>query len=250
MIYGLHQSAAGMMVQEHRQDVIANNLANAETHGFKRQMAVFAERIRADQAGRRSGPSNELLRELTGGVWLARTETDHSDANFITTGHETDVALAGPGYFTVLKDGREMLTRDGRFVVAPNGALVSATDGAAVLGAGGAPLRIDPRGGPISIDEDGEIQQRDVAVGRLALTDVVDRAALRHAGGGRFEAGGIERTPAIASVTSGALEASGVEPVVELTQLLEAARAYQLNAQMLTAQDQSVGRLIGFLAAA
>ena len=78
MIYGTYQSAAGMMVNEYRQNVIANNIANAETTGFKRQMAVFAERVPASEGDRRHGPSSELLRPLTGGLWLGRTETDFS----------------------------------------------------------------------------------------------------------------------------------------------------------------------------
>lgn len=250
MIYGLYQSAGGMLVQEYRQGVLANNIANAETVGFKRQVAVFAERLRADEAGVRRGASDALLGSLTGGTWLAQTETDFDPANLVATGNPLDVALAGHGFFVVARDGREYLTRDGRFALTPDGALVSVTDGAAVIGAGGAPIHANPRGGAISIDEDGLVQQDGVAVGRLSVVDVADRRSLRHAGAGRFLAEGARREPAAASVISGHVENSGVEPVRELTAMLEAARAYQLNAQMLTVQDQTVGQLIRFAGAA
>src|SRR3989442_9991693 len=79
VIYGLYQSAAGMMTSEYAQSVLANNLANADTVGFKRDVAVFAERLRADQAGRRDGPTAEGLGSLSGGTWLGRTDVDFSE---------------------------------------------------------------------------------------------------------------------------------------------------------------------------
>ena len=182
MIYGMYQSAAGMLVNEYRQDVLANNLANAETVGFKREIAAFAERLRASEAGRREGPSNDLMDALSGGLWLARTETDFSEGAFVRTDNPLDVALAGPGFLRVAANGREYLTRDGRMLMTADGRLVSAIDGAAILGRGGQPIRLNPRGGEISIDEDGRILQGGVGGGRLALVDVKNYQALRKAG--------------------------------------------------------------------
>lgn len=250
MIYGLYQSAAGMMVHEYRQDVLANNIANAETVGFKRQIAMFSQRPQAVEAGVRTGSGDRLLGALTGGVWLAQTQTDFDEGSFVTTGEATDVALAGPGFFVVARDGQEFLTRDGRFTLTPWGQLVSATDGAAVLGMGGAPIQIHPRGGKVMIDEDGWIEQNNARVGRLAVVDVPDRRGLTHAGAGRFFAGNMPTTPAPAHVIAGHVESSGVEPVRELAAMLEATRAYQLNAQMLSLQDQTAGRLISTVAGA
>jgi flagellar basal-body rod protein FlgF len=244
MIYGLYQSAAGMLVNEYRQDVLANNLANAETVGFKREIATFAERLRASEAGRRDGPTNELMEALSGGVWLARTATDFSEGAFIRTENPLDIALAGSGFLRVAAQGREYLTRDGRMMMDADGWLVLAADGAAVLGQGGQPIRLNPRGGESSIDEDGRIRQDGATVGWLALVDVKNHDALRKAGAGRFSADDTEFTPAAAEVISGVTESSGVEPVKELVTMIEAAHAYQLNAQMLSLQDQSAGRLI------
>jgi len=249
MIYGMYQSAAGMMVNEYRQDVLANNLANAETVGFKREIATFAERLRASEAGRREGPTNNLMEALSGGVWLARTATDFSEGAFVRTDNPLDVALAGPGFLRVAADGREYLTRDGRMVMNSDGWLVSVVDGAAILGRAGQPIRLHPRGGEISIDEDGRIAQGGRRVAQLALVDVKDYETLRKAGAGRFSAENLELTSSPANVISGVMESSGVEPVKELVTMIEAARAYQLNAQMLSLQDQSAGRLINAVAA-
>ena len=80
MIYGVYQSAAGMMANQYRQDVIANNIANADTVGFKRELATFAERPPESVSGPRIGPSDPNLAGLTGGLLLARTETDFGRA--------------------------------------------------------------------------------------------------------------------------------------------------------------------------
>jgi flagellar basal-body rod protein FlgF len=249
MIYGLYQSAAGMLVNEYRQDVLANNLANAETVGFKREIATFAERLRASEAGRRRGPSNDLMEALSGGVWLARTTTDFSEGAFVRTDNPLDVALAGPGFLRVVSQGRECLTRDGRMMMDPDGWLVSATDGAAILGQAGQPIRLNPRGGEVAIDENGRIKQGKVTVGRLGMVDVKDYATLRKAGASRFFADDVQLAPAPAKVIPGVTESSGVEPIKELVTMIEASRAYELNAQMLSLQDQSAGRLINAVAA-
>jgi flagellar basal-body rod protein FlgG len=250
VIYGLYQSAAGMMTQEYRQDVIANNLANAETVGFKREIASISERRRADEAGVRRGPSDKLLGALTGGTWLGRTDTDHSEGSFQHTGNPTDVAIVGPGFLRVAVNGGELLSRDGRMTMDAYGTLVATTDGAPVLSTSGLPLRVNPRGGQIFIDETGAVQQNGVIMGRLSIVDVPNYEALRKAGAGRYTAGGQTPFECEARLWSNHVEQSGVQAVFELTGMLESARAYQLNAQMLTLQDQTAARLINSVASA
>jgi len=251
MLYGLYQSAAGMMVNEYRQDVVANNLANADTVGFKRDVATFSERQIARLAGLRRGPAAGELDRLSGGVWLGPTYVDFGEGPLKQTGNDLDVALAGPGFFVVRDhSGRVLLTRDGRFVMDRDGRLVAATDGAEVLGVGGQPIRLNPYGGPARIDEDGNVHQRGAIVGRLSITDVRDYGALRKVGAGRFAFDATATAPAAAHVIPGHVESSGVEPVRELVSMLEASRAYQINAQMLRLQDESAGRLINAVAAA
>jgi flagellar basal-body rod protein FlgF len=237
-----------MLVNEYQQDVLANNIANAETVGFKREIASFAERQCASEAGRRFGPTNDLMEALSGGIWLARTDTDFRETTFIRTDNPLDVAIAGPGFLRVSADDQEYLTRDGRMVMSADGWLVSATDGASILGQAGQPIRLNPHGEQPSIDEDGRIKQGRATVGRLGLVDVDDYEVLRKASAGRFALGEARLTGSPAKLESGFVESSGVEPVTELVTMIQAARAYQLNAQMLTLQDQSAGRLINVVA--
>jgi flagellar basal-body rod protein FlgF len=249
MIYGLYHSAAGMMTQEYRENVIANNLANADTVGFKQEVATFAERNTASEAGERQGPSAPDLQSLSGGLWLGRTQTDFSQAGLTQTDNSTDVALDGPGFFAVEANGHTLYTRDGRLMKDADGFLRSAADGAPVLNAVGTPIIMNPRGGQPTFDEDGRIWQDGGLVGQLQIVDFADERVLRHAGNGRFDAGGAETIPSLARVQPGYVERSGVEPVRELVNMIETSRAYQLNAQMLSLQDQSAGRLISVLAA-
>lgn len=244
MIYGFYQSAAGMMTNEYRQSVIANNLANAETVGFKRDMASFAERVRADRAGLRGGATAESLSGLSGGAWLGQTRTDFSPGSFIRTDQSLDFSIDGDGFFQVEQGGKTLLTRDGRFIADERGQLRAAADGAPLLSRGGGAIFTNPRGGEISVDEDGRLSQDGAPLGQLAVVDVADRSQLRKVGASRFDAGEQTVVPVGSFVKSGVLESSGVEPVRELVTMIEAARAYQMNAQMVSLQDQSVGRLI------
>jgi flagellar basal-body rod protein FlgG len=250
LIYGLYNSAAGMMVNQYRQDVLANNLANAETVGFSRDVAVFAERRPASAAGRRSGPSAADMAGLSGGLWLGKTHTDFTIGNVYETGRALDVALDAPGFFAVRKGGDTLFTRDGRFTTNAAGQLVAASDGAPVLGRGGVPIVLNPYGSRPSVDQLGRIWQDGGLVGALEIADFTDYAALRKVGASRVDASATQPKASYALVKNGVLEESGVEPIVELTDMIEASRAYQMNAAVLTLQDQSIGRLINIVSRA
>lgn len=246
MIYGLYQSAGGMMTQEYRQDLIANNLANAETIGFKREIAVFAERGTAP--GFKDVTPDEL-QAMTGGVWLGRTATDYSEAKFTRTSNPLDIAIAGPGFLQVQVNKESFLTRDGRLMLSPEGRLVAQADGAAVLDESGEEIVLNPRGGRVTIDEDGQVQQDGQERARLAVVVPQNYEELQKQAGGRFRADSKSLSDSPARLLAEHLENAGVEPIRELATMLEASRAYQMNAQMISLQDQTVGRLISAVTA-
>ncbi|MFH1747511.1 MAG: flagellar hook basal-body protein [Planctomycetota bacterium] len=248
MIYGLYNSAAGMMTNEYRQNVIANNLANADTVGFKQQVAVFAERQPESVSGPRQGPSAPDLAALSGGLWLGRTYTDHGAGSLVYTDRSQDLALEGPGFLVVEDQGQQLYTRDGRLIKDADGYLRSAADGVAILGTGGVPIRMNPHGSQPTFDEDGRVLQDNLVVGRLAIVDFDNYEQLQPAGHGRFTAGEAETISSPARVRPGYVENSGVAPIKELVSMMETSRAYQINAQMLTLQDQSIGQLIRTIA--
>jgi flagellar basal body rod protein FlgG len=229
-----------MLANQFRQDVIANNLANADTAGFKRDFALLAQQNVTPAARSRLGPQY-----ADDGVLPAGVRTDFSQGPLITTGQPLDAALNGPGFFAVSLNGQKLLTRDGRMRLDADGRLLSAADGAEILGTGGAAIRTNPRGGPLSITEDGELLQDGSTVGQLDVEDVADSRLLTKVGTARFSADATHSTAIAARVSSGQIESSASEPVKELVSMIEASRAYQLNAQMVSLQDETAGRLIG-----
>lgn len=249
MIYGLYHSAAGMLTNEYKQGVIANNLANADTVGFKRDVATFAERLQEELGGDRKGPSAEGLEGISGGLWLGETHTSFAEGAYEKTGEKSDVALDGAGFLTVEQDGETLLTRDGRFLVDQSGQLVSVTDGAAVLNAAGQPIQINPRSGPLSyIDQDGWVYQNingdDVRIAQLGITDVADYDALTKVGAGRFSTQSENLTPSYARVRNEFVEQSGVNAVPEMVDMIATSRSFQINASLVSLQDQTLGRLL------
>jgi flagellar basal body rod protein FlgG len=247
VIYGLYNSAAGMMVNEYRQGVLANNIANAETTGFKREIAVFSEREPARLAGVRHGPSNRDLQTLSGGLWLGKTFTDYSEGTKVPTDNPLDVTLEGPGFLSVGVDGQRQFTRDGRLAMNADGVLVAAIDGAPLLGRGGQPIRMNPFGGQPQIDTDGNVSQDGAVMGQLEIVDFDDYGALRKVGSNRFVSPDETARPSPALLQSGYTESSGVEAIRELVGMIDASRAYQMNAEMVRLQDQSVGQLINVI---
>jgi flagellar basal-body rod protein FlgF len=244
VIYGLYHSAAGMLTTEYAQEVTANNIANADTHGFKRAIATFAEREPAALKGLKSGVSDHSLASLSGGLFLGRTFTDYRPGPLEQSDQPTDVALEGRGFFMVRQDGETLLTRDGRFIKDAQGLLRSATDGAAVLNPNGAPIRLPRFGGELTIDTDGRIFQDGALVSQLAVTDVRDVDALQPVGSGRYRFNPEDEIAPVGRMRQHYVERSGVEPIKEMVNMIENARAYQMNARLLSLQDQTLGRLI------
>ena len=117
MQYGLYVSAAGALANSYRQDVIANNLANVETVGFKRDLALFtSRRTEAEETGQRRN-TTALLEGLGGGLFALPTYTDFSPGGLEDTGRDYDVAIKGQGFFQVNKNGETFYTRDGCFAL-------------------------------------------------------------------------------------------------------------------------------------
>ena len=125
MPYGLYISAEGAQAQSRRLEVIANNIANVDTVGFKRDLAVMQSRYaEADQRGIAS-PGDGSLNDIGGGVQFHQTVTDFSPGPLRKTGNPTDVALQGDGFFVVEKGQDRMLTRAGNFRLTADGKLVT-----------------------------------------------------------------------------------------------------------------------------
>lgn len=252
MSYGLQISASGVFGALYRQDVLANNLANMDTVGFKPEIATTIPRQAArDEDGLMSLPSNTMLERLGGGIMLHPNRLNMDQGGLRTTGRDLDVALQGEGFFAV-KDTADpsadavLLTRDGRLARNGKGQIVMATTGMPLLDAQNRPIEIAERG-KVLIDGDGTVRQNGVAVGRLAVVDVPDRDALQRKGGSLFKPSPDQlkrKTAGAGQVNQGQVEESGVDEVKALMSVTSAARDVDANVALIQQHDRLLERAI------
>ena len=248
MTYGLWLSAGGLQINRYRQEIVTNNLANVETVGFKRDLAVIHERP-VESQGAVDGPphAHRLLDRLSGGNWVRPTHTDFDQGDLVRTGGDLDAAIHGDGFFTVRDGNTTRYTRDGRFTLNPQGELVmGAGEGRVkVMDAAGRTITLDPDGGEIVIGRDGSIRQGNVPVAMLNVVEFPDRQALRKVGGNLFTAVGARpTTPQNSEVHGGFIERSAQNPLTGLVEMIEVSRALELNARMISLQDQTIGQAV------
>lgn len=255
MNYGLQISASGALTAMYRQDVLANNLANINTAGFKPDVPSIRTRSAVRQEdGLTFMPSNALLERLGGGVQAAATQTEFAQGPIADSNNPLDVAIRGEGFFVVRSatsgsSDRLRLTRDGRMTLDSGGRLVMATTGMPVLDAQNRPIEISGKG-PITIGGDGMIRQNGAEVATLNVVKVSDPTKLHKEGSNLYiaptgEMGGLAK--ASGEVVQKALEGSAVEEISALMDVQEAGRAASANLNMISYQDRMTERAISQL---
>ncbi len=251
--YGLWMSAAGMKVNEHRQTLLANNMANANTTGFKRDLAVIRQRVNE----RFASPDGFAFRHnvfdaIPGGIDVRPTRPDFSQGPIEGTRRPLDAAIDGRGFFAVSDGSVTRYTRDGRFNLNAAGDLVlSAGDGRwRLLDDSGSAIRVDPEGAPVSMTARGTVRQGDDEVARIGIVDTDHLEVLHKVGGGLFDADDASLRPIEARLVPESLEGSNFDVMSGLASMIEASRAYEMNAQLVRLSDQTssvaintVGRL-------
>lgn len=245
MIPGLYSAASGLMSLEARQDVIANNIANAATAGFKRQNPIVIGFDEVFSQKLVSPTLFDLEDAPGGGLKPLQTYTDLSQGVTASNGNPHNVALNGPGYFSVTTPNGERFTRDGTFKVSAQGQLVTSS-GHLVSGEGGGPL--DVSGGALAITETGDVTVNGVPVGRLEIVEFAEPRGLQREGANLYSAPDdvlATATPAAnTTLIAGAVELSNVKMPVEMAQMLLGLRAYAANQQVIDTMSQSMSRLI------
>lgn len=244
MPYGLYISAQGAQAQSQRMEVIANNLANVDTVGFKRELAILQSRYAEAVEQGTASPGAGTLQDIGGGVQFRETKTDFSTGPIRQTNIPTDVALPNDGFFLVRKGQENMLTRAGNFRLSAIGELVT-QQGYPVLGEGNSPIVISPSGGPWEITSNGTVVQSGSAQ-NLAIVKPASLGDLAKAGENLFRSLADTRPlpPSERNVATGHLEMSGVEPTTEMTTLIEASRMLEANVNVLKSQNQMLDGLI------
>ncbi|WP_026353736.1 flagellar basal-body rod protein FlgF [Woodsholea maritima] len=221
-------------------DITANNIANANTTGFKAEQILLEENPYTP-ARHQDGPRRLQYNDEWG------VGRDFSQGPLTPTGRPLDFALEGEGFFTIETDAGVRYTRDGAFTLNAQGELV-ASDGARVLDEGGSPILLDPEGGPISVTVDGELAQNNAPIARLGVVTFEDLGVLEKVGSNRLrlpEGEGAEPQPMTdTKILQGMTESSNVQPIMELTRMMEVSRAYQSVTRMIQQTDELNRRAI------
>lgn len=245
MPYGLYLSAEGAKTQAQRLEFIANNLANVDTPGFKRDVPSFQARFaEAIQRGVAS-PGSQGINDVGGGVKLIGVDTDFSHATLRRTGVETDMAINGDGFFQVRSaTGETLLTRAGNFLVDVNGRLMTQTGKFMVLDDGGSEIKIDPEL-PWEMVPGGVISQAGQRI-NVGLQKPQSLGDLVKVGDNMFRPLGV--VAAVPSeerdIRQGFLEMSGVSSTREMMAMIETSRAFEANTRLVQHQDGMLSQLL------
>jgi flagellar basal-body rod protein FlgF len=226
------------MVLRDQMEVVANNLANANTSGFKAEMMLMSEvEIPAEK-----GTALSYVQDFA-------TARDFSSGTLRPTGNDLDLAIQGDGFFAVQTPEGVRYTRVGRFQLDQDGTLVT-SHGHPVLASGGS-VTLDPDDGPVHVGEDGSIStdlarngQMLQVVGKLDIVDFANRAALVPGPDNVFDAGTQPTTQATGKVAQRMLEDSNVNTIVEMTNMIEVTRNYQTMQRFLDGEHERQRRAI------
>lgn len=248
----LHVARTGLDAQNLRMRVIANNLANVNTTGFKRDRASF-ETLAYQSIVAPGAPSSAENKYATGlsvgtGVQVNGTSRIETQGSLTTTGNALDMAIEGGGYFQVqMPDGRTGYTRDGNFNISADGTIVT-SDGTPLQ----PQIQIPEGAESITVGGDGTVsaklagQTELTELGKIETARFINPAGLESLGNNLLAETPASGQPQVGApgldgrgaIRSGSLESSNVNVVEELVDMIETQRAYEVNSKMISATDQ------------
>lgn len=216
--------------------VIAHNIANATTTGFKGETQLFKEFLF------RSPDGDQVSFVQSMGI-----KRDYTEGRMEHTGNDLDVAINGKGFFVVRGEEGETLTRQGHFGLDSTGTLIT-SNGLPVLNVDGQPIVIGRGARQIEIGRDGTVATDQAKIGRMKLVEVENEDLLERQGEGLYLYRGEEPPKVIpaaeAEVQQGSLEASNVNPILEMTRMIEVVRSYQTAQRMMDTETDLMRKAI------
>ena len=249
----LHTAATGMAAQELNVQVISNNIANLRTTGFKKQTAAFQDLIyeHVRRVGAQASDQGTIVPvgvDIGGGVKTVGTPRSMTQGTLSQTGNDLDLAISGEGFFKILMpDGSYQYTRDGTFQMDNQGRVVTAQ---------GNPVQptitIPNNASGITVSEQGQVSvtlpgsSTSSIVGQIGVTRFINKAGLQPVGSNQFTEtpssgapqDGTANSEGYGKITQGSLEQANVDVVSEMSDLIAAQRAYEMNAKVISAADQ------------
>lgn len=257
MMRSLWISKTGLDAQQTQMDVVANNLANVSTNGFKRSRAIFEDLLYQTlrQPGAQSSQQTQIPSglQIGTGVRPIATERIHTQGNLQQTGNRLDIAIEGPGFFQVLlPDGNTAYTRDGSFQTDNQGQVVTAS-GFVVQPA----MTIPSNAITVTIGRDGVVTvtqpgtSAPVQIGSIQLATFINPTGLQSLGENLYVETASSGTPSTSvpgtngagMLSQGYVETSNVNVVEELVNMIQTQRAYEINSKAITVSDQMLQKL-------
>ncbi|KAF0205838.1 MAG: flagellar basal-body rod protein [Gallionellaceae bacterium] len=257
MIRSLWISKTGLDAQQTQMDVVANNLANVSTNGFKRSRAVFEDLLYQNirQPGAQSSQQTQIPSglQIGTGVRPVAAERIHTQGNLAQTGNKLDVAIQGSGFFPVLMpDGTTGYTRDGSFQTDGQGQLVTSSgyvvQPAMTIPANASSVTI-AQDGVVSVTQPGSVAP--VQIGQMQLASFINPTGLQSNGQNLYLETSSSGAPSTAApgtngtgtLGQGFVETSNVNVVEELVNMIQTQRAYEINSKAITTSDQMLQKL-------
>lgn len=232
-------SLSNQMVTRRTMEVIANNIANMNTTGFKRESPVFEEYVvkvdKTDGSMTKKAPLSFVRDTLA--------THDMSNGVLTTTGNPLDVGLDGDGFFTVSTPAGERYTRNGSFGRDDTGRLVTGT-GDPVLDESGGEIQLSAEETQITIARDGTISTEQGVRGRLGVVTFANPQALKQVGDSLWSSDESPQPAEDPHVMQGMVEQSNVQPVVEMVRMIDNLRAYQASTELLNAGEDLSRRAV------
>ena len=238
MIKGIYQTAASMIPREKLQEVIANNLANSETAGFKKD-SIFLRMVQTQQSPQsKTTPAWEVR-------MIDKVYTDYTEGSLENTNRELDLAIQGEGFFAVQTANGEAYTRNGALTISPSGQLVN-SDNLPILTDGG-PITV--QGGQLTVGTSGQVSIDNQVIGTLKIVDFDKPYQLNKVSGSLYSAPtGVAPNPATSAIVrQGYLEKSNVDVLREMVDMIDSYRAFETGQRMIQLQDESLGKAVNEL---
>jgi flagellar basal-body rod protein FlgF len=243
MIRGLWTSAGAMGPAMRAQEILANNMANAATGGFRQDRLAFHREVASGAAA--SAPSGAPGEPGSSASPTLVQKVDTSAAALETTGDRYHLAVTGSGFFTVQGPDGELYTRDGSLRIGEDGTLLHRS-GYPILTEGGT-ITVPPSADFV-VNPDGTVLVNGSPAGKLRLTTLSDPQALSHAGAGLVRSDTPGETDTSSRVLQGSLEGANVDPIGTMVEMMSLLRGFEANQRAITAQDGSLGKLIQWAA--
>lgn len=241
MIRGLYTSALGMLANQAKSDVIADNIGNIQTPGYKEGMAsnISFPSLMIQRSGGVLSSNATQIGTMGAGVGVDRVALSNVQGAIQSTDKKTDLALTSNGYFVVQTPEGERYTRNGQFQFDTNG-ILRTSEGNALLGNNG---QIGPLSSDFIVSADGTIIDQGQVVDRLRIVDIPTEA-LQREGQSLYSSSQVVQISTTGQMLQGSIEASNVDLSGQMVQMITVMNAYQANQKAIQTQDEMLGKAV------